>query len=98
MRTITVTVSEYNSGDEVEVELDDVLFELSSHETQQLVNDLYDNGYYQTELEKELASDNDSTVSLNEQFFRRELSKIRGNYLNLTNSEIEIIKAIAKRF
>jgi len=98
MRTITVTVSDYYSGDEVEVDLDDVLSELSSYETQQLVDDLYNDGYYQTELEKELDSDDDSTVSLNEQLFRRELSKIRGNYLNLTHSEIEIIEAIAKRF
>jgi len=98
MRTITVTVSDYNSGDEVEVELDDVISELSSYESQQLVDDLYDDGYYQTELEREIASDDDSTVSLNEQLFRRELSKIRANYLNLTHSEIEIIEGIAKRF
>jgi hypothetical protein len=98
MRTITVTVLDYNSGDEVEVELDDVISELSSYETQQLVDELYDDGYYQTELEKELESDDDSTVSLNEQLFRRELSKIRGNYLNLTNEEIQIIEGIAKRF
>jgi len=53
MRSVTVTVSEYNSGDEVEVELDDVLSELSSYETQQLVDDLYNDGYYQTELERD---------------------------------------------
>jgi hypothetical protein len=96
MRTITVT--DINTYDDVEVDLDDVISELSTMETQQLVDELYDEGYYQTELEKELMSDDDSTVSLNEQFFRRELSKIRANYLNLTNSEIQIIEGIAKRF
>jgi hypothetical protein len=98
MRNITVTVTDVNTYDDVEVDLDDVISELSTMETQRLVDELYDDGYYQTELERELASDDDSTVSLNEQLFRRELSKIRANYLNLTHSEIEIIEEIAKRF
>ena len=95
-----VTVLDYYTGDEVDVDLDDVLSELSSKETQDLVDDLYDDGYYQSELESELmlGTDEDSTVSINEQLFRKEVLKIRDNYLNLTNSEIEIIKAIAKRF
>jgi hypothetical protein len=83
---------------DVDVDIDDVLSRLSSRELQRLADDLYDDGYCQTELEKEIASDDESTVSLNEQLFRRELSKIRGNYLNLTHSEIEIIEVIAKRF
>jgi hypothetical protein len=96
----TVTVLDINTGDEVDVDLDDVLSELSSNETQELVDDLYDDGYYQSELESELmlGTDEDSSVSINEQFFRKEVFKIRDNYLNLTNSEIEIIEAIAKRF
>jgi hypothetical protein len=99
MSTI-VTVLDYYTGDEVDVDLDDVLSELSSKETQDLVDDLYDDGYYQSELESELmlGTDEDSTVSINEQLFRKEILKIRDNYLNLTNSEIEIIEAIAKRF
>ena len=96
----TVTVLDINTGDEVDPDLDDVLSELSSNETQELVDDLYDDGYYQSELESELmlGTDEDSSVSINEQFFRKEVFKIRDNYLNLTNSEIEIIEAIAKRF
>lgn len=93
-----VTVLDYYTGDEVEVDLDDVLSELSSNETQELVDDLYEDGYYQSKLEKELNSDDGSSVSINEQFFRKELYKIRDNYLNLTNSEIQIVEAIAKRF
>jgi hypothetical protein len=100
MRNITVTVNDVYTYEKVEVDLDDVLSELSSYETQQLVDELYDDGYYQTELEKELmlGTEVDSTVSINEQFFRTELFKIRDNYLNLSHSEIEIIEAIAKRF
>jgi hypothetical protein len=82
----------------IDVDVDDVLNGLSSRELQRLADDLYDDGYYQTQLEKQLMDDDDSTVSLNEQLFRREVSKIRGNYLNLTNAEIQIIEAIAKRF
>lgn len=84
----------------VDVDLDDILNELSDRELQRLVDDLYDDGYYQQKLEKklELGSDTDTTVSLNEQLFRAELSKIHSNYLNLTNEEIELIEKIAKRF
>ena len=82
----------------IDVDVDDVLRGLSHIELQRLADDLYDDGYYQTKLENQLMDDDDSTVSLNEQLFRRELSKIRGNYLNLTNEEIEIIEVIAKRF
>jgi hypothetical protein len=82
----------------IDVDVDDVLNGLSSRELQRLADDLYDDGYYQTQLENQLMDDDDSTVSLNEQLFRKEVSKIRGNYLNLTHSEIEIIEAIAKRF
>ena len=85
----------YNS---VDVDLDDILNQLSGRELQRLVDDLYDDGYYQQKLENKLNVDDDSSVSINEQFFRRELSKISDNYLNLTNSEIQIIEAIAKRF
>lgn len=82
----------------IDVDMNDILSELSSREKQNLVDDLYDAGYYQSELEKELNSDDDSTVSLNEQLFRVEISKIRNNYLNLTNEEIQLIEKIGKRF
>jgi hypothetical protein len=82
----------------VDVNLDDILNRLSDRELQRLADDLYDDGYYQAKLEEKLASDDDSTVSLNEQLFRREVSKIHSNYLNLTNEEIQIIERIAKRF
>jgi hypothetical protein len=82
----------------IDVDVDDVLNGLSSRELQRLADDLYDDGWYQQKLEKKLMDDDDSTVSLNEQLFRREVSKIHSNYLNLTNEEIQIIEGIAKRF
>ena len=37
----------------IDVDVDDVVEQLSSREKQKLVDALYDDGYYQTELEKE---------------------------------------------
>jgi hypothetical protein len=82
----------------IDVDLADVIEQLSSREKQKLVDALYDDGYYQTELEKELDSNVESTVSLNEQLFRIEVSKIHSNYFNLTNEEEELIMKIGKRF
>jgi hypothetical protein len=82
----------------IDVDLDDVVEQLSSREKQKLVDALYDDGYYQTELEKELDSDVAPTVSVNEQLFRTELSKISKNYVNLTNEDEELIMKIGKRF
>jgi hypothetical protein len=82
----------------VDVDIDDILNGLSSRELQRLADDLYDDGYYQTKLERELNSDDDTTISLNEKLYRNEISKLRVNYHNLTNQEIEILMNIAKRF
>jgi hypothetical protein len=82
----------------IDVDLDDMVEQLSSREKQKLVDALYDDGYYQTELEKELDSSGESTVSVNEQLFRTELSKISKNYVNLTNEDEELIMKIGKRF
>jgi hypothetical protein len=82
----------------VDVDLDDILNGLSARECQRLADDLYDDGYYQTKLESQIMGDDCSSISLNEQLFRAELSKIRENFINLTESELNIISAISKRF
>jgi len=78
--------------------LEDLIERLTFTEKQQLVDDLYDEGYYQTELEKRLNIHTPYTLSVNEQFFYKELSKIESNYLNLTPEEEVLILKIAKRF
>ena len=82
----------------LDIPLDDILSGMGSREKQRLADELFADGYYQTELEKEIEGGADSTVSLNEQLFREELNKIRTNYLNLTTEEQELIQKIAKRF
>lgn len=82
----------------VDIDIDDVLDGLTDREKQRLVDELYDEGYYQSKLENQLSGDDDSTVSLNEQLFRTEILKLRSNYLNLTHSELDILENISKRF
>lgn len=82
----------------VDIDIDDVLYGLTDREKQRLVDDLYDEGYYQSKLENQLSGDTDNTVSVNEQLFRTEILKLRSNYLNLTHSELDILENISKRF
>ena len=48
----------------VDIPLDDILSGMGSKEKQRLADDLFADGYYQTELEKEIEGGVDSTVSL----------------------------------
>jgi len=52
----------------MDIDLDEIIDGLSSHEKQELVDELYIDGYYQTELEKQIYAGSDyDNVSLNEQ-------------------------------
>ncbi len=83
----------------MDIELDEIIDGLSSYEKQELVDSLYDDGFYQKELEKEIEGYYDSdNVSLNEQLFREQLGKISSNFLSLTDEEQELILKISKRF
>jgi|688.fasta_scaffold245185_1 hypothetical protein len=81
------------------IDLDEIIDGLSSYEKQELVDELYQDGFYQKELEKQIEGFYDyDNASLNEQMFREQLAKISSNYLSLTNEEQEIILKISKRF
>jgi hypothetical protein len=81
------------------IDLDEIIDGLSSYEKQELVDELYQDGFYQKELEKQIEGFYDyDNASLNEQMFREQLGKISSNYLSLTNEEQEIILKISKRF
>ncbi len=83
----------------MDIDLNDIIDGLSSCEKQELVDELYSDGYYQTELEKQIYAGSEyDNVSLNEKLFREQLGKISSNYLSLTNEEQEIILKISKRF
>lgn len=83
----------------MDIDLDDIIDGLTHHEKQELVDELYSDGYYQTKLEKLIYTDSEyDNVSLNEKLFREQLGRISSNYLSLTNEEQEIILKISKRF
>ena len=82
----------------MDIDLDDIMDGLTAYEKQEIVDQLYQDGFYQKEFEKEMKPTSSGEVSLNEQMFREELNKIRTNYLNLTTEEQELIQKIAKRF
>lgn len=83
----------------MDIDLDDIIDGLSSYEKQELVDELYVDGYYQKELEKQIYAGSDyDNVSLNERLFREQLGRITSNYLNLSTEEQEIILKISKRF
>ncbi len=79
----------------VDIDIDDVLDDLSSLEKQQLVDDLYEDGYIPTEIEKKRRKE---LVSAAESEFQDALEKLNRKWNSLTKSEEEIIIAIAKRF
>jgi len=76
----------------IDVDIDDVLFNMSSREKQQLVDDLYEDGYVPTKVEKEEAS------SITEGFYLDAIDKLRKNYHQLTSKEEQTIINISKRF
>lgn len=83
----------------LDIDLDEIIDGLSSYEKQELVDELYIDGYYQTELEKQIYTSSEyDNVSLNEQLFREQLGKISSNFLSLTDEEQELILKISKRF
>lgn len=79
---------------DVDVDMDDILWSLSSYEKQQLVDDLYDDGYTPKKLEKEL----DPPSHAAEFEFNEALNKLKGKWNMLTAEEEQIIIKISKRF
>jgi hypothetical protein len=74
----------------VDIDIDDILWEMSSGEKQELVDDLYDDGYIPTKLEKsDLDLDSD---------FDKACVKLIGNSWRLTCEEEDFILNISKRF
>lgn len=81
----------------IDIDLDDIISDLSDREIQNLVNNLYEDGYYQQKLENKF-DDGYSELSIIEKEFRDNLAKLKLNYLSLSNEELEIIETLAKRF
>ncbi len=73
----------------IDVDIDDILWSLSSYEKQELVDDLYDDGYTPTQLEKKQSkSDND---------WDEAVEKLKGNKWRLSKEDEEIILQITNK-
>jgi hypothetical protein len=72
----------------IDIDIDDILWSMSNAEKQELVDDLYDDGYIPTKLQK---SDSDSD-------FDEACGKLKGNNWRLTKEEEAFIMKISERF
>jgi hypothetical protein len=74
----------------VDVDIDDILWSMSSREKQKLAEELYDAGYIPKELENKLAELNND--------FSLACEKLIGQSWRLTREEEEYIINLSKRF
>jgi hypothetical protein len=73
-----------------DIELDELLWELTKREKQALLNMLVEDGF--------TPPDEYESLSINEQLFVDTIHTIRDNYINLTKEELDIIVEMGKRF
>lgn len=78
----------------IDVDIDEVLWGMRDSEKQQLVDELYEDGFTPKELEKKL----DPPTHAAESFFNEALDKLKGKWNMLTEEEEQIIINISKRF
>jgi len=72
----------------IDIELDDILFEMSSRQKQMVVDELYDDGYVPSQLEKKMVVGEE---------FNNACRKLIDNSWRLTREEEEFIISLARR-
>jgi hypothetical protein len=80
----------------VDVDIDDILWELSSNQKQELVDDLYDDGYIPAEV-KEFELFNGSPQTHNETELLDILTTIWGNKRSLTQEDINTLTHLSRK-
>lgn len=76
----------------INIELDDIIWNLSDSDKQDFIDELYDAGYVPSQLEE---NEQESTTVLDELWFEA-VDKIRQGRLQLTSEQEEVIMSIAK--
>jgi hypothetical protein len=76
----------------IDVDIDDVLYNLSDREKQKLVEELYDDGFVQTQI-----STDDSNNNLLDVMWTESVTKLLNNRHMLTSEDEEIIKKISNK-
>ena len=70
----------------IDIDLDDILYSLSSYEKQELVNDLYDDGYVPKQVQNIVGDEWDEQVK-----------KLKGNKWRLSKEDEETILKITNK-
>jgi hypothetical protein len=73
----------------IDVDIDDILYGLTSWERQELIDELYDAGYIPTDLEKKQSKSDDD--------WDEAVEKLKGNKWRLSNEDTEIILKITSK-
>jgi hypothetical protein len=76
----------------IDVDIDDVLYNLSDREKQKLVEELYDDGFVQTQI-----STDDSNNNLLDVMWTESVTKLLNNRHMLTSEDEEINKKISNK-
>jgi hypothetical protein len=77
----------------IDVDMDDILWDLRDSEKQYIVDELYEDGFIPKGMENE-----NLPVSVAESFFNESLDKLKGKWNILSAEEEQTIINIAKRF
>ena len=76
----------------VNIELDDIIWNLSDSDKQEIIDDLYDMGYVPSQLEK----NEQEPTNVHDELWFEAVDKIRQGRLQLTSEQEEVIMSIAK--
>ena len=79
----------------IDIDIDDVLCNMSTREIQNLVDDLYEDGYIPNKIEKQEVRE---APSISEGFYLEAIDKLARGYHQLTSEEEQTIINLAKRF
>jgi hypothetical protein len=80
----------------IDVDIDDILWDMTSYEKQELVNELYDDGYIPKQVKA--ISDREDAISSAGQFdFDGQVQKLIGNSWKLSNDDVEAILKITNK-
>jgi hypothetical protein len=81
----------------IDIDIDDILNDMSSWECQQLADNLYEDGYTPKQLQVGSGSLLDGAETYLEQELSNTLMAIWSNRLHLTNSDKEILKTLSRK-
>ena len=79
----------------VDVDIDDILYDMSSDEIQNLVDDLYDDGYVPKQLSGGVSEEQKNVLDLEWDELVKKISKLR---LQITNEDEETIRKILNKY